>query len=106
MMSADRIAQLEKFYQEDPTDPFNAYALALEYTGSAPSKARSLFEILLRDHSGYLPTYYHAAKFFQDGGETDRAIAVFENGISLAEKNKDAKTLRELRSAYDELRFE
>ena len=30
-MGTDRIRQLEKFYEEDPLDPFNIYALALEY---------------------------------------------------------------------------
>lgn len=106
MMPSDRIVQLEKFYEEDPADPFNAYALALEYLASDPAKARSLFEILLQEHSGYLPTYYHAAKFFQNTGEREKAISVYEKGISLAESTKDGKALRELRSAYDELIFE
>ena len=106
MKTSDRIAQLEKFYQEDPADPFNAYALALEYLKSHPSKARSLFETLLSEHSGYLPTYYHCAKFFQDHGDRAKTISVYEKGIALAEKTNDAKALRELRSAYDELKFE
>lgn len=106
MIQPDRIAQLQKFYEEDPQDPFNVYALALEYLKSDPAKSRSLFEILLQEHSGYLPTYYHAAKFFQDAGDREKAIALYEKGISLAATLKDAKALRELRSAYDEMMFD
>jgi tetratricopeptide (TPR) repeat protein len=105
-MPADRIKILEKFYDEDPGDPFNAYALALEYLKHDPAKSRRLFETLLNFHQAYLPTYYHAAKFFQECGEREKAIGVFEKGIALARKMNDRKTLRELQSAYDELMFE
>src|SRR5687768_3740379 len=105
-MATDRITQLEQFYEEDPLDPFNLYALALEYLKSKPAKSQILFERLLENHPDYLPVYYHAAKLYQEFGQREKAAKVFKNGISLAEKLKDAKTLRELKSAYDELMFE
>jgi len=97
---------LEKYYEEDPGDPFNVYALALEYLNYDQRRARALFETLLKLHEEYLPAYYHAAKFFQNAGEKEKAIEVFEKGIALAKKINDSKTLRELKSAYDELMFE
>lgn len=105
-MATDRIQQLQEFYEQDPDDPFNLYALALEYMREDAPKARSLFEKLIREHDAYLPTYYHAAKLYQDLGKNDLAIAVYEQGIALARKLNDLKTLRELQSAYDELMFE
>ena len=105
-MSADRLKQLQKFYEEDPLDPFNLYALALEYLKVDLALSRKHFQLLLANHPAYLPTYYHAAKLFHDTGDREGAIAVFENGIALARKNNDVKTLRELRSAYDEMMFE
>ena len=105
-MPTDRITQLEQFYEEDPHDPFNLYALALEYVRSRPVKSQHLFERLLENHPDYLPSYYHAAKLYQELGEKEKAANVFRNGISLAENLKDSKTLRELKSAYDELMFE
>src|SRR5687768_4183233 len=102
-MPTDRIITLEKFYEEDPNDPFNAYALALEYLHQNPARSSILFERLLDVHQEYLPTYYHAAKFFLEKGEREKAIAVFEKGIALARKVNDMKTQRELQSAYDEL---
>ncbi|HEX8041111.1 MAG TPA: tetratricopeptide repeat protein [Chryseosolibacter sp.] len=105
-MPPDRIILLEKFYQEDPDDPFNLYALALEYLKYDPAKAVTLFTRLLKEHEGYLPTYYHAARLFQETGEKEKAIAVYERGMALAKELNDNKTLRELRSAYDELMFD
>ena len=105
-MNADRLKQLEEFYREEPDDPFNVYALALEYQKSNTDKAAEFFDLLLRKHAEYLPAYYHAAKFFQDLGHKERDIDTYEKGIELAAKVKDQKALRELRSAYDEFMFE
>lgn len=105
-MPTERIIQLQRFYEEDPEDPFNLYALALEYLKHDLPKAQKLFETLLDIHSRYLPTYYHAAKLYQELGEKEKASLVFERGISLARELADAKAARELQSAYDELMFE
>ena len=105
-MATDRIKQLEKFYEEDPLDPFNSYALALEYLHSEPQKSRLLFESLLQGHAEYLPTYYHAARLYQDLGEKEKAIRAYKDGISLARKLHDTKALRELQSAYEEMMWE
>lgn len=105
-MPSDRIILLEQFHQEDPDDPFNLYALALEYLKFDPAKAVTLFARLLKEHEGYLPAYYHAARLFQETGEREKAIAVYESGMALAKKLNDSKTLRELKSAYDELMFD
>lgn len=105
-MSTERLKLLHQFYDEDPADPFNSYALALEYLNVDPEKALEFFEILLHKHVEYLPTYYHAAKFFQERGQKERAIHVYERGMALAGSQGNSKALRELRSAYDEFMFE
>ena len=90
----------------DPHDPFNLYALALEYLKYDPEKSRELFDMLLNIHKEYLPTYYHAAKLYQELGQKEKAKSVFVSGISIARKLNDAKAIRELQSAYDELTFD
>lgn len=102
-MAPDRLRQLEQFYDEDPRDPFNVYALALEYLKHDPSRTRQLFDILLAQHADYLPTYYHAGKLYEHLGDITKAAAIFEKGMELARKVNDAKAERELRSAYDEM---
>lgn len=101
-----RIEQLEQFVKEDPGDPFNLYALGLEYSKTDKFKALQLFKSLIEEHEGYLPTYYHLAKLYQELEETQNALLLFDLGIEQAKKQNDQKTLRELLGAKQELLFE
>jgi tetratricopeptide (TPR) repeat protein len=105
-MSETRLNALLQYYSEDPSDPFNAYAVANEYMKTDATKAREFFDVLLDKHPNYLPTYYHAAKLYQELNVREKAIAIFEKGIALAKQTNEFKTLRELQSAYDEFLFE
>ena len=104
-MSNDRIQQLIRFVQEEPGDPFNVYALAMEFINGQPEQARPYFDQLLTDHPDYLPTYYHAAALYADSDQRDRAAALYEKGIELAKAQNNARTLLELeraKRAFDE----
>ena len=46
-MNNDRIQQLIRFVQEEPGDPFNVYALAMEFINGQPQQARPYFDQLL-----------------------------------------------------------
>jgi lipoprotein NlpI len=100
-----RLDTLLQFHKDDPNDPFNIYALAIEYQKSDTAKALAYFEILLAEHEHYVPTYYHAAKLRQETGAVEKAIAIYEKGIAVAQSQNDFKAARELKSAYDELTF-
>ncbi len=102
-MTDSRLQALLNFYQQDPDDPFNLYALALEYAKSDVKKAREFFGVLLRDHESYLPTYYQAGTFYSSLGEKEKAMEIFEKGIEIATRAQDTRTIGELRSAYEEL---
>lgn len=105
-MNTSRLEQLQQFLKEDPKDPFNLYALALEYFRLAEvDEARRYFELLLKEHASYLPTYYHAAKLYETLDMANEALRVLEAGIELARAQHQDKTLRELKSYYDELEF-
>jgi tetratricopeptide (TPR) repeat protein len=103
---SDRLEQLRQFYKEEPNDPFNIYGLALAYLKTDVAQSKEFFDVLLQKHPEYLPTYYHAAKLYAESADRDRAVAIYKKGIAIAEKSKDQKALRELRSAYEELIFE
>jgi tetratricopeptide (TPR) repeat protein len=100
-----RLEQLHQFFQEDPTDPFNLYALAIEYQKHNAAKAQQYFEQLMNEHENYLPVYYTLGKFYADTGDTDHAIQTFEKGIEKAKAQNETKTHRELKSALDELMY-
>ena len=105
-MSGSRLDRLLQFYHDEPGDPFNLYALALEYLKHDHIKSLEFFNTLLTEHPDYLPAYYHAAKLYQDIDQKNLAISTYEKGIALARKKNDHKTVRELQSAYDELIYE
>ena len=105
-MIDDRIGQLEAFINEDPKDPFNHYALALEYLKTNASKAFGQFEFLLKTHPDYLPTYYPFAHLLIEMGSDERGEQVFKLGIEKARVLKESKTLRELQKAYDDWLFQ
>jgi Tfp pilus assembly protein PilF len=88
------------FYEEDPNDPFNIYALALEYMKSDSGKAEKYFDILLTGHPQYLATYYPAAAFFGDLDQIEKAELIYQKGIDLALLNNNTKTHQELLRAY------
>jgi tetratricopeptide (TPR) repeat protein len=100
---ADRIQQLREFVNEDPKDPFNLYALALEYQKIDLQKAVEIFGLLTRDHPDYVPTYYQLGKLYHELAEHEKALQVFDSGIEKAQKQNDAKALRELKAARQEL---
>ncbi len=102
-MIQNRIDILKKFIADDPSDPFNIYALALEFVSINPTEAEALFHQLLNIHPTYLPTYYQAALFFANNGNTERAIETVQAGINLAKAQQNAKALSELNSLQDEL---
>ena len=104
-MNSERIKMLEEWIKENPNEPFNKYALAMEHSQVQPEKASELFGELLTLHPDYLPTYYIAASFFSYQGDQIHAIKILEKGIDLAQKQNNDKTLRELKSALEELIF-
>jgi tetratricopeptide (TPR) repeat protein len=105
-MSAERIEKILNFLKENPKDCFLNHALALEYVKIGDEvAARNSFETNLTNNPAYVATYYHLAKLLERIGQTDNAIAMYEQGMNYARKAGDNHTLSELRSAYEDLVF-
>lgn len=102
-MNHSRIELLEKFISEDPSDPFNYYALALEYLQTNPAKASVLFDELLVNHPDYLPAYYTAGTFYAELANEEKALEILNKGLDLAKKTSSLKALRELKTAIQNL---
>ncbi len=101
-----RLQQLQQFLSEEPSDPFNLYALAIEYQKTDVQKSMELFRLLITENPKYIPTYYHFGKLLQENGEPENAQTVFESGIQFAQELNEMKALRELRAALQELEDE
>ena len=106
MNNQDRIQLLLQFVKDDPSDPFNLYALGLEYQKENSDQAKYYFDELLKNHDLYVPTYYHAAILYSELGETEKAIEILTKGIQVSLKQQDFKTQRELQTLLTNLSFE
>lgn len=105
-MNTDRIQQLLQFVQEEPGEPFNVYALAMEYMRADPGQALHYLEKLLTEHPGYLATYYHAAALYVEQGEIQKADMLYDMGLQLARQQGNEKTFQELKRAQQAMRDE
>src|SRR5687768_13563183 len=99
----DRIKLLEGFIKEDPSDPFNYYALGLEYAKKDENKALEIFKQLITDRGDYLPTYYQLAKLYEHAGQKESALITYHEGILIAKQQKDFKTQQELAAGLEQL---
>ncbi|EON78953.1 hypothetical protein ADIS_0546 [Lunatimonas lonarensis] len=100
MANLNRISQLLDYINEDPDDPFNFYALAIEYQQQDKNRAKEYFELLLERFPLYLPTYFHAAVCFIEWQEFAKAGQIYKKGITLAQQQGNQHAERELRNAY------
>lgn len=99
-MNQERILQLLAFVQQEPGEPFNVYALGIEYLSENPAQAQHYFEHLLTNFPEYLPTYYHAAQLYVDLGNRPKAAELYDFGLLLAKKQGNVKTFDELNRAF------
>ncbi len=93
-----RLETLQQYIKDDPQDPFNHYALALELLKTDPDQAYREFKLLISRSPDYLPTYYPFAKLLIERKETEEALKIFETAMRTARKLQDHKTLRELQA--------
>ncbi|GAB4339068.1 MAG: hypothetical protein OHK0038_18060 [Flammeovirgaceae bacterium] len=105
-MKEIRIAQLEKWMAENPNEPFNKYALAIEYLHIDSEMSMKLFEDLLKNHENYTATYFQAAQLAIEKGKIALAKDIFEKGIVVCTFQNEEKALKELKTAYQNFLIE
>jgi len=99
-----RIEQLHQFLKDDSNDSFLKYALALEYVRVKENDiARDCFLKLIKEDKNYVASYYQLGKLYESLNEVEKAMEIYKNGIEIAKKIKDTKTLSELQEAYNML---
>jgi tetratricopeptide (TPR) repeat protein len=99
-MQEERLKILFDYLEEEPNDPFNIYAIAMEYLNKDIERAKFYLEKLLVEHPDYIPTYYHAAALYFENGEFEKAENTFKAGIEKAHQKKSMKAFDELKRAY------
>ena len=105
-MNNIRLTNLESFLQSEPEDPFNWYAVAMEYKSEDIIKCKQHLNHLLKEFPDYLASYYQVAEILIEESKKAEAESVLEKGIELAKSQKDANTLRELQNLLNNLLFD
>ncbi|OQA06833.1 MAG: hypothetical protein BWY67_01865 [Bacteroidetes bacterium ADurb.Bin397] len=104
MNQQTRIEMLQSYLAEDPSDSFSRYALALELIKlSNLEGALDHMAFINQNDPSYLPNYYHYGKLLEELGRKSDALAIYQNGETLAKIQKNAHTLNELRGAREAL---
>ncbi|GAB2609905.1 tetratricopeptide repeat protein [Belliella aquatica] len=106
MSNLSRIEALKSYAEQEPENPFNWYALALEFRTQNPEQALFYFNKLLNEFKVYLPTYFHAASLYSEMNLIEDAKKIYESGIALAKTQNDAHALRELQNTYQNFLIE
>ena len=102
----NRLAQLQKFYDEDPNDPFNLYGLALEISKNNREQGHILFQQLISGFPDYVPAYYQSALLAIELALPDEAKSTLESGIAWAKSKNDVKAFNELQQLWNEVEGE
>jgi len=100
----DRLSQLEELLKEDPNDSFLQYGIALELAKKGElQNAISRLEKIISENPDYLGAYYQLGQFHEMQKNNSRAMEIYQQGIILAQKLKNNKTMNELREALQQL---
>jgi hypothetical protein len=99
-MQEERLKILFQYLAEEPNEPFNLYAIAMEYLDKDNEKAKFYLEKLLTEYPDYVPTYYHAAALYVELNEVQKAEQTYIKGIEKAHQKLMNKAYDELKRAY------
>ncbi|MBN2732304.1 MAG: tetratricopeptide repeat protein [Balneolaceae bacterium] len=103
----NKIKQLAQNIKANPDDSFSKFALALEFLKQDNlQRAKILFEDVYNNDPDYVGVYYHLGKLYERLEQLDDAKKVYTEGIDVAAKQKEQRTLKELEEALAEVNIE
>lgn len=102
-MNDTRIELLREYVKQEPDDPFNWYALAMEEQKHNAQRAEEIYLHLLNAFPEYVPTYYQGGLFYLESGKLDKALEILRTGLIKCESQKNTKTRNEIQSLIMEL---
>ncbi len=103
-MASNRLETLQRLLEQDPTNTFARYGVAMEYVNSGLAE-QSLpeFQKLMEIDPNYAAAYFHAGRALESLGKTEEAREIFQRGIAVTTRTGDAHTRSELQAALDML---
>ncbi|MFN4882205.1 MAG: tetratricopeptide repeat protein [Bacteroidota bacterium] len=103
MNTDKRLNQLLEMLNEEPSDSFLRFAIALEYDKlNRPDEALRYFQLIVTDDPDYVGVYLHLGNLYLQMNRHDEAVHTYRAGIERT-KTKDPKTCNELMQALQEI---
>jgi tetratricopeptide (TPR) repeat protein len=100
----DRLAMLTEILEQNPTDAFARYGLAMEYsTLGQIAKSLEEFGKLLSRHPDYAAGYFMAAQTLMKEDRREEAKGMLEKGIAAAQRSKNGHAQSEMQAMLDDL---
>jgi tetratricopeptide (TPR) repeat protein len=101
-MSTSRLKTLKSLVEQNPSDSFVRYGLAMEYKNAGElAAAIREFEALIAANPDYPAAYFHGGQSLEKLGRLDEARAMYTAGMDAATRKGDLHTRDELQGALD-----
>jgi Tfp pilus assembly protein PilF len=103
-MASNRFEVLQSMVEQNPTDAFSRFGLAMEYVNREDlENAVDQFVKLLDHNPTYAAAYYHGGQTLQKLGRIDEAKGLYRKGIEVTSASGDEHTANELQAALETL---
>ncbi len=103
-MNTSRLTALQTFLEQDPSDSFTRYAIAMEYASQKDfvSAIEHLKQVILND-TNYIPAYHQLGLLYAQLGKKEESKKYFLLGIQAAKAVGDSHAQGEMQESLDEL---
>ena len=99
-----RREKLAALLQNDPSDPFLHYALAMDFASAGEDAAAvARLEALSLSHPDYIPTYLQGGQLYIKLDQQDQARAMLTQGIERAQRLGDDHAAGEMQGFLEQL---
>ncbi len=100
----DRIALLTQVLEQNPSDAFARYGLAMAHISEGRTdQALAEFSTLIQHNPDYVPAYQMSAQTLAKLGRNEEAITRLRAGIEVAQRTSNAHAANEMQALLDDL---
>jgi predicted Zn-dependent protease len=100
----DRIALLTQVLEQNPTDAFARYGLAMAHTAEGRTEqALAEFTTLIHHNPDYVPAYQMSAQTLAKLNRSEEAITRLKEGLVAAQRTHNTHAASEMQTLLDDL---
>ena len=101
-MSSTRLEALKNLVQQNPSDSFSRYGLAMEYVRLGElERAIEEHRALLSVNPDYVAAYFHGGQTLEKLGRLEEARETYREGLAASTRTGDLHARGEIQTALD-----